>query len=365
MRTTVAGLVAFGLLLAACSTGAEANETTTTGQTTTTSLANSSTTSSTTNAQPTTTVDTRPLSLVNGLPVDDPELIDRRVLAVKIDNHPRAIPQTGIQLADMVIELRVEGITRFITIWHQSDAEVLGPMRSGRPTDPTLLTALNQPSFAISGAQQWVRNLIASKNVNILGESGPPATFRDSSRNAPHNLYVNTLEFRKIADNRGYQDEPPAGPLWEFGPLSDYADPITSVNIEFGQTVVWDWDEVSGLWLRTAYGEESTYVNLEELDVEEPVEGRVGVPVLVALYMEQYTASPPAGVSGSSLPSSRTTGEGKAYVFADGRVAEGTWERDSESEWFTLKDVNGEQLLVPPGQVWVSLVPAQLGLTYR
>lgn len=358
MRTKILWLVALGLILAACSSAEPTPENTPTTEQPPNST--TSTTSPTTVAtqSTTTTLNANPTSLVNGLPVEDPTLLDRRVLAVKIDNHPLANPQSGIDRADMIIELRVEGITRFISIWHESDAEYLGPMRSGRPTDPTLLRALNEPTFAISGAQSWVQSLIVSKDVNLLGESGPPSTFRISGRRAPHNLYVDTLALRDRADTRGYPNEAPLGPLWEFGPLSDLAETATTVTIDFGNTVIWDWDADLGLWLRTAYGSESSFRD------EDGSEDRIGVPVLVALYVEQYTASPPAGVSGTSLPSSRTTGSGKAFVFADGRVSEGTWERESEFDWFTLKDAAGESLMVPPGKVWVSLVPDQRGLSY-
>jgi len=109
MRTTIASLVALGLILSACaSEEAESPDTSTTTEPTTTT----STTTTSTLPQTTTTIDTRETSAINGLPVDDPVLLDRRVLAVKIDNHPRANPQSGIDQADMVIELRVEGITR-------------------------------------------------------------------------------------------------------------------------------------------------------------------------------------------------------------------------------------------------------------
>ena len=216
---------------------------------------------------------------------------------------------------------------------------------------------MNEPTFAISGAQNWVSRLIVSKDVNLLGESGPPSTFRISERSAPHNLYVNTVELRSRADDRGYPDSPP-GALWEFGEMSDDSTPASSVDIDFsGNHVIWTWDDTDGLWYRTAYGSESQYRD------EDETEGPLGFPVLVALYSEQYTASPPSGASGSSLPSSVTTGSGEAYVFADGRAIEGTWERESETDWYTLTDENGDTIPVPSGQVWVSLVPAHRGLT--
>lgn len=351
MRTAIAGLVSLTLLLAACSPAEEAAESTTTSEPITTT--SSSTTTSTITS---TTVDEGPPSLLNGLPVDDPALLERRVLAVKIDNHPLANPQSGIEQADMVIELNVEGITRFITLWHESDVDYLGPNRSGRPTDAALLAALNEPTFTISGAQAWVQNLITSKGVNLIKELSN-GTFRVSTRRAPHNLYVDTFTLRETANERGYADNPPDGPLWNFGPMQGDR-PASQVDIEFNSDnhVIWDWDEAEGLWLRTAYGEEAMWVD------EDGNEGRIGVPVLIALYAEPYTATPSGGQSGTGLPSSRTTGQGQAFVFADGKVTEGTWERENETDWFTLRTESGEIMNVPPGQSWVSIVPSTRGL---
>ena len=344
MRTTFAGLVTVALLVGACSaTDLGTEETTTTP-------APSSTTSTSSTSSTSTTVDDRATSLINGLPVDDETLLERRVLAVKIDNHPQARSQSGIESSDMVIELMVEGITRFITVWHESDAEYLGPNRSGRPTEAELLPAFNDPTFTISGAQGWVQVMLRDAGINLIKELST-GTFRISGRRAPHNLYVDTYVLRETADERGYADEPPDGPLWQFGDLPATARPASSVNIDFsGTTVVWDWDEAEGMWLRTADGVESTYIDEEGLDEE-----RVAVPVMVALYTEQYSVN--------GLPSSHTLGEGKAYVFADGRVVEGTWSREADTDWFTLTDDSGAVIAVPAGKVWVSLVPANRGLT--
>jgi hypothetical protein len=82
----------------------------------------------------------------------------------------------------------------------------------------------------------------------------------------------------------------------------------------------------------------------------------------VALYTEQYLHSPSG--RGKSLPSSKTTGTGEAYVFADGKVMKGTWERETEKDWFTLTDDSGNVIPVPAGKAWISLVPPDDGLTY-
>ena len=359
MRTFAAALVALGLALTAClgstSTATPGSQVTSPSTTSTTSTTSS--TSTTVSLPTTTTLPPPPTSILNGLEVADAAALERRILAVKIDNHSRARPQSGIEGADMMIELMVESITRFISIWHESDSEYLGPVRSGRPTDATLLQALNEPTFAISGAQDWVYDVFSSRDVRLIGQNFD-GLFRISSRSAPHNLYADTVRLRENADRLGYPDLPPDGPIWEFGPMSDFAPPASAVRINFdGNVVNWEWDAESGLWLRST-GSTSSMWRTREGET-----GRIAVPVLVALYVEQYTASPPGG--GSPVPASRTVGSGKAFVFANGQATEGTWRRGAESEWFLLTDGQGEIILVPPGKVWLSLVPDHTGLTYQ
>ena len=347
MRPTYVCLfAAFVVVLAACS-GASAVETTTTTASTTTS--STSTTSTTRPPTTTTTIEPAPpVSPLNGLPADDPALLDRGVLAIKIDNHWNARPQSGIQEADAMFELLVEaGLTRFISLFHTNDSDYLGPMRSGRPTDPTLLKPL-EAIFSISGAQDWVIDKIVESGVQIIGEVRP-ATFRISSRSAPHNLYVDTAQLREYGDRQGYDSEPPADLFsWgDFEPM-EAAERIT-LRFSPETTVGWDWD--GERYLRSINGVESEWLN------GDGETGRISTDTLVVLFARRYTASPPAGTGGTSVPAMDTVGSGRALVFAEGGVAEGTWERDDIDDMFELTDPNDEALIVPAGRPWISVLP--------
>lgn len=323
----------------------------TTPANTTTTLAPTTTSTSTT----TTTMPPGPVSPLNGLPIEDPSLVDRRVLAVKIDNHWNARPQSGIQDADAVYELLVEaGLTRFIALFHQSDSDYLGPMRSGRPTDPTLLKPLGA-TFTISGAQDWVVNRIVSAGVSLIGEVRP-ATYRISSRFAPHNLYVDTTALREYANERGYPDDPPPDLFaWESW-SDDLRARATSISFDWspGLQVRWDWT-----------GEQ--YVRYTGGDLHQwiPREGdpeQLSTDTLVVLFARRYTASPSG--AGTSVPAMDTVGTGRALVFSGGEVREGTWSRDAIEEPFALQDGDGATLTVPPGRPWVSVFPDSRSITW-
>src|SRR6202007_1228135 len=75
------------------------------------------------------------------------------VLAVKIDNIIYARPQTGLQSADIIYVIPVEGgLTRFMAVYSSHFPPVVGPVRSARQSDLDLLRQFGRPAFAWSGA---------------------------------------------------------------------------------------------------------------------------------------------------------------------------------------------------------------------
>ena len=343
-------LVVLALFVAACTGAAETTTTVTTRPTTT-------------SAGPTTTITTRattttrplPTSPINGLPVENADLLDRRLIAVKIDNHANARPQSGIDQANAIVEIPVEGITRFIGLFHDTDATFLGPVRSGRPTDGKFLNPLGAV-FAISGGQDWVLSGIRNQGVEIIGEVAP-AMFRVRSRFAPHNLYTDTAALRDIADDRGYSDDPPP-PLFEFGNLPAGSESIDEIEMNFGNGFVvnWTYDQPSSRYLRFFNG------NQAEVISEEGETSPLGADTLVVMLATRFTEQAPAG--GTSVPAIETVGDGQAFVFAGGRMVEGTWSRESSDDLIVFTDDQGEPLPVPPGFIWMSIVPEQNGIDF-
>ena len=353
----------FAVVAAACG-GGSADTTTTTPLTThppvsdapTTTVAATTTSTSTTTTVPPIAGDPSPL---NGVPVEDVTLLDRRVIAVKMDNHPDARPQSGIQEADAVFELLVEaGLTRFIGLFLQSDSEYYGPIRSLRPTDPGLVKPLGA-TLQISGGQAWVQSIAANAGVRLLGESSPN-TFRvRNGRVRERTLYGSTVAMREVADNRGYSDDPPATPMFTFGEPATSTTAATEITLDWSDfpVVRWVWD-----------GEQYLRFNADTphgwLDVDGN-EDQISTDVLVILTATRYTASPPSGRSGSSVPAMTTTGTGQALLFHQGVLVEGTWERAAIDVPFELSLADGSTMVVPAGRLWVSIFPSNRSLTWE
>ncbi len=361
-------LLALALLIAACGgddTSPTAEDLTSLAPVETTAEPSSPDASTTTEATTTTTTTTAvplPPSPLNGMGVEDEEALDRRVVAVKIDNHWNARPQSGIEQADAIYELLVEGgLTRFIALFHHSDAEYLGPIRSGRPTDPTLVKFLDAP-LQISGAQSWVVGVILGYDVNLLGDNGN-TTFRIGTRSAPHNLYGSTLLMRDESDRRDFPDAPPQQPMFDFGEPTPGATGATQVNLDWSDNPVVRWEWTGTEYIRFNGDNPHNWLSAP-VDGEEQVETQISTDTLVVIEAPRYSASSSSG-AGSSVPALDTVGSGAAYVFYDGLVVEGTWARESAGERFELSLDDGTPIVVPAGRLWISIFPSQQQVSWE
>ncbi len=343
--------VAAAVLIATACTGTGASETTSTTITEPAPITTLPPVTTTTASLPPTTTTEPPIEVseaINGLPADE-EKIDRRLVAIKIDNHVNSRPQSALQLADAVYEILVEGgATRFIALFHQTDLDWVGPNRSGRPTDSALMAALGESPFQISGAQPWIQNIFKADGIKVVYDTGA-TTFRYPPRSAPHNLFTSTDLIRQWADARGWSDEN-LGNLLAYGEPTPPDAEATTITVPFSDAdaPTWAWDGTRYLRFHGTTPHEWTN--------EEGDTGQVAFDTIVVLKMRRYIKSDPAG-QGSSVPSMDTLGKGEAFVFANGGVVGGTWERGSTTDKFFLSTSDGAEIVLHPGRVWIALQP--------
>ena len=330
MRLAAASLT-LSLLAAGCAKDEEAAPVTTTTTSTTT-------TSTTT----TTTIPAVPAAVapLTGIPIDaeTEARLQRPALALKIDNIAAAMPQSGLNSTDLVIEMRAEGVSRLMAVFHTQDNGVVGPVRSARAGDPGLLALFGRPLFGWSGANAKVKRIVEGAEwvVNVHWDRNQKAYRRDRGRKAPHNVFTSTEDLFAMAQPG--QGPPPQ--LFQYiadgEPLAPGA-PAPGVRLSVGDTPsAWKWDAASSVWLRSQY---NRVHNTSDA-------GRVNATNVVVLEI---------GYSGGSSPIPELTGGGRALVFSQGQVVEGTWERASSLVGVTLKTADGQPLKLVPGRTWIEL----------
>ncbi|WP_419841009.1 DUF3048 domain-containing protein [Candidatus Poriferisodalis sp.] len=280
-----------------------------------------------------------------GLPT--PTEITRPAAVVKIDNHPRALPQWGINQADVVYEELVEArLTRFAAIFHSTDADVVGPVRSARTGDFALLSNLNRPIFVTSGANAYTARALRSvEAVKIIdGARIAKDVFERSSRkSAPHNLITGTARIYAAGGDQG--GTPPTYFRFRNGDASSQpGTPVSGVDIDFGQIKAsYRWDAAVGGWARTQNGKDHT-----------DFDGVRVAPENVIVQFVRYRQSP----ANAATPEPVLTGSGEAWMLTDGTFVRGTWERASELDVTVFRSDNALIVPLTPGRTWIALAKA-------
>ena len=274
------------------------------------------------------------------------------VIGIKNDNNLNARPQSGPQHADAVVEVLVEGgMTRFINIFYQSDTTYHGPIRSARPTDPTMLKPLGGV-LVVSGATGGLIPEIVNMGVPVITDSRPEF-YRISSRKAPHNLYADTKILKSSAISKGYKKTDTPQPLFPWGdPSFDNWINNSYLTLPFSgfTETTWTWNGSS--YSRTYF---DAYKNKRNDNIHywSDINGNTGeilFETVIALFCEPY-------IHPLQLPSVKTIGEGRAVILHGGKMLDARWKRGSNSDPFHIVDSNNNILYVPKGKVWISLVP--------
>ena len=291
-------------------------------------------------------------SPVNGL-IMPSNANNKIVIGIKNDNNVRARPQSGPQQADAVFEVLVEGgMTRFINIFYESDTTYHGPIRSARPTDPTVLRPLDGVLVA-SGATGGLIPEILDIGVPVITDRRPEF-FRINSRRAPHNLYADTVKLKNLAISKGYKKSNNPQPLFPWGsPNYNKWSNVNSVTLKFSSQTSTKWTWNGSKYLRTYYdaykGSSSNNVH-NWININGSV-GQINTKTVIALFCEPY-------MHPLQLPSVKTVGQGRAIILHNGKLLDGFWKRGSNLDPFHIVDSNGNTLYIPPGKPWISLVPS-------
>lgn len=304
----------------------------------------------------TTSVPATPTWPLTGQPLADPAAANHPALVVKMDNSPDARPQTGINEADIVYELLVEGITRYALVYHSTPADPVGPVRSARSSDLELTANLSRPLIAWSGGNPGVVGAVhAAVGGGFLVDVGADAAsgdyYRDHSRVAPHNLYTSVTAL--------WDHYTPSGtgaplPLFEYrgdGVASSGAGVETpGFAIDFGGVGVraeYVWDAERHGWDRFQTDQRHSRPFSATVDSN----GVQVAPANVVIMFVPYGQSP----ADSRSPMAMTSGEGDAIVLTDGKVVTGRWKRPNALSGWQLVDSQGQPILLTPGHTWVGL----------
>ncbi len=301
----------------------------------------------------------------------------RRPLAVMIENHTEARPQSGISSADVVYEAVAEGgITRFMALFYCNLGEVqVGPVRSARTYFLDWQGEYNSLYAHVGGANSPgpadALGQIITYGVKDLNQFsiGFPVYWRDYQRlghsvATEHTMYSTTQKLWEVGAKRGWSATDSAGIKWDKNFISwkfkdDKAGGTTAkIAVNFwesqpGYQVEWDYDTATNSYKRKNGGD-------AHMDLDNNTQL---VPKVVIVQFEKESNAND-GYPGNVHLLYQTTGFGKALIFQDGTVTEGTWNKTSRLGRSKYLDSKGKEIEFNKGQIWIQTVPVGSKVSY-
>jgi hypothetical protein len=303
---------------------------------------------------------------LTGLPVSDLALLERRPLAIKIQNAALSRPQFGLPQADIVYEHLTEaGITRFTGIFLCQEVEKIGSVRSARFIDLEI-PAMYKSLLAFSGtsaglypkflnADFYDREFCYGWGLHSKG------FYRDTElrkQGVPveHTLFADPAKIWEIADELGINERQDLSGMNFDYEVPEGGAPATHIHIPYpsrDMIVDYRYDPKINAYLR--WQENEPFLDAATGE-------QISVTNLIVVYANHVDTDIYEDEPRRNHPSVQIQlwGTGPAIIFRDGMAFEGLWARPARDDMLVFRDSAG-QVPIPlkPGNIWIQLVPLE------
>ena len=311
----------------------------------------------------------------------------RRPLAVMIENHGEARPQSGLSRADIVYEAVAEGgITRLMGIFYCGAAAknlTLAPVRSARTYFLDWVAEYDALYNHVGGAGRCEDPTVdpRAKALCQIGQYGIkdldqfgigfPDCYRNPDRlphpvATEHQMICLSDNLYEIAKKRGWTNVDENGiawnkyfESWKFKDDAKENERPEAFSAEFTAWkgyekeygVRWEYDKVVNSYKRFNGGVPHT-----DLD---------GGEQLTAKDVVLQFAKETGGIDEHAHLLYQTIGEGKAVVLLDGKKIEGTWKKKERTGRTKFYDQYGREIEFNRGQIWIEILPTGTEIKYQ
>lgn len=302
----------------------------------------------------------------------DAKITGRRNMAVMIDNKQASLPQYGISKADVIYEAPIEGrVTRLMALFEDyDDLDHIGPVRSAR--DYYLYEAIGYDSIYCNWglARPWVEELINSDSVDNVSqalagiENGAPEAYDRISRpgiNIEHTGYLFINGYNAAMERLGYAQEyrevferPFAfaaegyAATYDGYPGATHVYPGGTQNNQGGYGIsnpCFAYNDVDRKYYRSQYGA----AQVDEMTGEQLAVSNV---IFKVCHGEERFPNDP----NYDYLAFRVHGEGAAYIFTNGKVIQGTWKRETDTNTNRFYDSKGNEVVLNQGKTWICCI---------
>lgn len=288
-------------------------------------------------------------SPLTGAQVPDQASTQQATTGIMIENSPDARPQSGIKTAGIVYEAIAEGgITRFLAVYQESKPQLIGPVRSVRLYYVDWIAPYQASVAHIGGSKFALEEVRNGKYRDIDQFFNAGSYWRAADRYAPHNVYTSFEKLDALNLKKGYTTS-----VFTAWPRADgkASETPTATNIDVkisgpAYNSHYDYDGATNTYKRSQGG--AAHNDRED--------GQITPSVVIVMdtvmskvfedgYREQIA----------------TTGSGRARIFQNGTVTEGTWSKADRGSQIKFSSADGKEISFARGQTWITAVPANQG----
>jgi hypothetical protein len=272
---------------------------------------------------------------------------NQQVYGVMIDENRDARPQSGIDQAFLVIEAPVEaGIPRLLAFFSEDQSvEKIGPVRSARPYFIDWALEFDALYTHVGGSNEALEKIKNGATFDLNEFWNGPQFWRATDRLAPHNTYTSTELLRTFVEKKqtsGRTTSPLYG-VWKFKAVASESVFPQRFSIRYlAPDYVFSW----------VYSvADKVYVRMED---DQPVKTKEGNEIHadnIAVVITEVEVLDAIG-----RRSVRTTGEGEAYVFQDGKKMQAVWKKPTASERLRFFTKEGSEIEMNPGKTWIEVI---------
>jgi Protein of unknown function (DUF3048) N-terminal domain/Protein of unknown function (DUF3048) C-terminal domain len=291
-----------------------------------------------------------------------PDAALQRPIAVMVDDDVHARPQSGFNSASIVWHGPAEGgVPRYMMIFQDRVPAGVGPVRSARQYfvewasewkamyvhhggSPQAIATLSA-----KGAGQWVYN---ADGFRWLGQF----LWRTKDRFAPHNVYTDGANLRKLA-TRLHADDAPISPIWAFGADASRSHRPTGGTITVTypyETITYRYDAETNRYVR--------YINKSKDPQIDRDDGQIVAPANVVILRMAFGPLNDGHPDKHRLEA-RDIGKGEAWISTNGVTIKGTWRKKSATAPTLLFGPDGKAVTLTAGQTFVQVLP--LGYSFK
>ena len=290
-----------------------------------------------------------------------PEAAAQHPIAVMIDDHPAARPQSGFNAAAIVWQAPAEGgVPRYMFVFQDRLPSSVGPIRSSRQYYVEWAAEYRAMYVHHGGSPQALATLRAKGSGTWVWNADGfrwegRYVFRAHDRAAPHNVYSDGAHLRALAKRLGADDGPVTAP-WSFSPAVPTAVRPTGSTIKVTypyETILYRYDAATNRYLRYSNGAKEPQVDRAD--------GKVVAPtnvVVLRMFFGPLTGSS----AGHGRLEATDVGKGVAWIATNGRTVKGTWKKASVTAPTLLFGPDGEPMTLTAGQTFVQVLPLSYGL---